>query len=150
MTVPADSSPLPAAEPAWRLLFAAWVVAGGATLAAVFLGEVMGLPICTLCWYQRMAMFPLALILPFGLFPFNRSLILPALLLAALGAGLAVFHQLLVAGLIPASLKPCRQGIPCSETVISWFGFLTIPLLSIFAFAILVALLTAAYLRSKP
>ena len=135
---------------AWRLLFAAWLIAALSTLGALFLGEVMGLPICTLCWYQRIAMFPLALILPLGLFPFDRKLIGAGLLLAVPGGLVAVFHQLLVAGLIPASLKPCQQGVPCSETVITWFGFVTIPLLSLIAFAALVALLGAAYFRSRP
>lgn len=132
------------------LVFSAWLLAAAATLGALFLGEIMGLPICSLCWYQRSAMFPLALILPFALFPFNRALLPPALLLATAGLGLAIFHQMLVSGLIPAGLQPCRQGIPCSETVISWFGFITIPLLSIGSFAILVALLGAALLRSTP
>ena len=117
---------------------------------ALFLGEIMGLPICSLCWYQRIAMFPLALLLPFALFPFNRALLRPPLVLALIGLGLAVFHQLLVAGLIPADLQPCRQGVPCSETVIRWFGFVTIPLLSILAFSILAALLAVALRRSRP
>ena len=146
MTTAADTP----TSPAWRLLFAAWLLAALSTLGALFLGEIMGLPICTLCWYQRMAMFPLALILPLGLFPFDRQLIRAGLLLAVPGGLIAAFHQLLVDGLIPASLKPCQQGIPCSETVISWFGFVTIPLLSLLAFAVLIALLVAAHLRSRP
>lgn len=142
--------PSPAPSAAWQLVFAAWLIAAASTLGALFFGEVMGLPICSLCWYQRIAMFPLALLLPFGLFPFDRKAIRYGLALAVPGLLIAVFHQLLVAGLIPASLKPCRQGVPCSETVISWFGFLTIPLLAIAAFFTIVALLLAAQLRSKP
>ena len=115
----------------WTLIFLAWLVAAVSTLAALFLGEVMNLPICVLCWYQRIFMFPLALILPIGLFPYDRNVVRYALPLATLGACFAIYHQLLIARIIPASLKPCTQGVPCTETAIQWFGFVTIPLLSV-------------------
>lgn len=137
------------APPGWTPLFLAWLVAALATLGALFLGEVMQFPICVLCWYQRIFMFPLALLLPFGLFPLDRKMIRYALALALPGLAVAVFHQLLVAGVIPESIKPCTQGVPCSQTVASWFGFVTIPLLSVAAFATLVALLVAAHFRSS-
>lgn len=47
----------------WHLLLAAWLVAMVATLGALFIGEVMLIPPCNLCWYQGILMFPLALIL---------------------------------------------------------------------------------------
>ncbi len=131
------------------LIFGAWLVASSSTLGALFLGEVMHLPTCVLCWYQRIFMFPLALILPIGLFPPDRKVVRYALPLAALGWLIAVFHLLLVAGVIPEDIKPCRQGIPCSETVIEWFGFVTIPLLSFLAFSTVIALLVLAYFRGS-
>ncbi|HEX5802794.1 MAG TPA: disulfide bond formation protein B [Azospira sp.] len=137
------------APPGWTPLFLAWLLAALSTLGAIFLGEIMQLPICVLCWYQRIFMFPLALLLPFGLFPLDRRLIRYALVLAVPGLAVAVFHQLLVAGVIPESIKPCTQGVPCSQTVASWFGFVTIPLLSVAAFTTIVALLVAAHFRSS-
>ena len=131
------------------LIFAAWLVAAISTLGALFLGEVMHLPTCVLCWYQRIFMFPLALILPFGLFPLDAKVVRYALALAVPGWAIAVFHQLLVAGVIPARITPCVQGVPCTETVIEWFGFVTIPLLSIGAFSIIIALLLFAKLRGS-
>ncbi len=133
---------------AWTLAFGAWLIASASTLGALFFGEVMQLPPCSLCWYQRIFMFPMALILPFGLFPFDRNVVRSALPLAGIGALVAAFHVLLVAGVIPQRLEPCKQGVPCSETVIEWFGFVTIPLLSFVAFAAIAALLTFAYYRS--
>ena len=133
---------------AWTLVFIAWLIASASTLGALFFGEVMRLPPCSLCWYQRIFMFPMALILPFGLFPLDRSVVRAALPLAGLGALVASFHVLLVAGVIPQRLEPCKTGVPCSETVIEWFGFVTIPLLSFVAFAAVAALLTFAYYRS--
>lgn len=133
---------------AWMLIFAAWLVASIATLGALFFGEVMMLPPCVLCWYQRIFMFPLVLILPLGLFPFDRNVVRYSLPLAVIGCLFAVFQLLLVAGVIPESIKPCTQGVLCSETVIEWFGFVTIPLLSVAAFLTILALLIAAHFRS--
>ena len=134
---------------AWTLVFAAWVIASSSTLGALFFGEVMKLPPCSLCWYQRIFMFPLALVLPFGLFPFARNIVRAVLPLVGMGGLLAVVHVLLVEGIIPERIAPCRQGVPCSETVIEWFGFVTIPLLSLAAFASIAVLLTVALLRSS-
>ena len=107
----------------------------------------MQLPTCNLCWYQRIFMFPLALILPIGLFPLDRKVVRYALPLAVSGWLFAFFHLLLIAGVIPEDLKPCTQGVPCSEKVIEWFGFVTIPLLSVAAFSAIIALLVMAYSR---
>lgn len=132
---------------AWKLIFAAWLVAGASTLGALFFGEVMQLPTCVLCWYQRIFMFPLVLILPIGMFPFDRKVVRYALPLAMLGWLFAIFHLLLIAGIVPEGVKPCSQGVPCSEKVIEWFGFVTIPLLSATAFSAIIALLVLTHLR---
>lgn len=133
----------------WNLIFGAWLVASVSTLGALFFGEVMNVPTCVLCWYQRIFMFPLVLILPIGMFPFDRKVVRYALPLAALGWLFAAFHVLLVAGVIPESVRPCTQGVPCSEQVIKWFGFVTIPLLSLVAFSAVIALLVLAHLRGS-
>ena len=65
------------------------------------------------------------------------------------GGLVAAFHVLLVAGVIRDSVKPCAQGVPCSEKVIEWFGFVTIPLLSVVAFSAIAVLLVQAYYRSS-
>ena len=134
---------------AWMLVFGAWLIASASTLGALFFGEVMKLPPCSLCWYQRIFMFPMMLILPFGLFPFDRNVVRSALPLVGIGGLLAALHVLLVAGVIPERVAPCRQGVPCSETVIEWFGFVTIPLLSFMAFATIAVLLILALSRSS-
>ena len=135
-----DDSPL---SRDWLLLFFAWLIAAISTLGALFLGEVMGYTPCVLCWYQRIAMFPLVLVLAAGLFPFDPRVIRYALPLTLAGWGLAVFHLALVAGWIPDSIKPCQQGVPCSDVQVVWFGFVTIPLLSVLAFSAVAGLLLA-------
>ena len=137
-------------DSAWLLVFAAWLVAAASTLTALFFSEVMELPPCLLCWYQRICMFPLVLLLPLGLFPFDPKVVRYALPLAAVGWIIALVHVLLVAGVIPQSAAPCRQGVPCSDVQIEWLGFVNIPLLSLIAFSTILALLAAARPRRRP
>jgi disulfide bond formation protein DsbB len=134
----------------WTLVFGSWLIATSSTLGALFMGEIMGLTPCVLCWYQRIFMFPLVLVLAAGLFPFDPKIVRYALPLAVAGWLVAVFHLLLIAGIIPENITPCTQGVPCSQVQIEWFGFVTIPLLSVIAFSIINALLIATYFkRSK-
>ena len=130
------------------LVFCAWLVAALATGGALFLSEIMNIAPCVLCWYQRIFMFPLVVILALGLFPFDPKVVRYALPLGVIGLAVAAFHLLLVAGYIPETLTPCRQGIPCSTVQIEWFGFVTIPLLSFLAFLTVNALLLASFMRS--
>jgi disulfide bond formation protein DsbB len=134
-------------ELGWSLVFACWFVAATSTLGALFFSEVMGLPPCVLCWYQRIFMFPLVLLLPIGLFPFDPKVVRYALPLTVVGGAIALFHVLLTWGLIPESVKPCAQGVPCSVNQIEWFGFVSIPLLSLVCFLIMTALLIVALNR---
>lgn len=127
------------------LVFAAWFTATLAALGALFLSEVMGFAPCVLCWWQRVAMFPLVLILALGLFPFDAKVLRYAMPLALIGLGVAAFHVLLTMGIIPESLAPCRQGIPCQTIQVQWFGFVTIPLLSFLAFLTINGLLLSAW-----
>lgn len=133
----------------WALVFTGWLVAATSMLGALFLGEVMGLAPCVLCWYQRIFMFPLVFVLAVGLFPFDPKIVRYALPLAVVGWLIAVYHVLLVAGVIPESATPCTQGVPCSEVQIEWFGFLTIPLLSVIAFSTIVVLLIATHRATR-
>jgi disulfide bond formation protein DsbB len=131
----------------WQLTFVAWLIATVSTLGALFLGEVMGYTPCVLCWYQRIAMFPLVFVLAAGLFPFDPRVVRYALPLALAGLGLALFHLALIAGWIPENIKPCQQGVPCSDLQVVWFGFVSIPLLSVVSFSLVAGLLVATYLK---
>ncbi len=132
----------------WTLIFSAWLVAASATLGALFMSEIMGFSPCVLCWWQRIFMFPLVLILALGLFPYDRTVLRYALPLAAVGLLVAGFHVLLTMGIIPETLAPCRDGIPCKTLQVEWLGFVTIPLLSFFAFLVLNLLLVTAHLKT--
>jgi disulfide bond formation protein DsbB len=134
----------------WTLLFLAWLVAAASTLGALFFSEVMRLAPCELCWWQRIFMFPLALLLPLGLFPLDGRVVRYTLPLALAGWGFALFHWLLVLGVIPENVRPCTKGVPCSEVTVQWFGFLNLPLLSVLAFSAILALLALAHTKEPP
>ncbi len=129
----------------WALFFAAWLIAAMSVAGALFFSEVMELPPCVLCWYQRIFMFPLALLLPLGLFPFDARVVRYTLPLSLAGTAIAVYHLLLVLGVIPEGAAPCSRGVPCAEVQIEWLGFVTIPLLSAVAFSAITALLITGH-----
>jgi disulfide bond formation protein DsbB len=92
-------------------------------------------------------MFPLVFILAAGLLPYDRRIVRYALPLALAGWLIALFHLLLSAGFIPESARPCTQGVPCTDEQIEWFGFVTVPLLSLLAFSTVNALLILTHLK---
>ena len=125
----------------WNLLFICWLLAAISALGSIFFSYVMEFAPCVLCWYQRICLFPLVIILAIGLFPFDISVVKYALPLAGVGWLTAFYHNLLYAGIIPESIQPCSQGVSCTEEYIAIFGFLTIPVLSLLSFSMIIALL---------
>lgn len=132
----------------WSLLLAAWLTALISSLGALFLSEVMELEPCVLCWYQRVAMFPLILTLGIGVYTQDASSVKYALPLAATGWLLASYHCLLYGGFIPKRIQPCGKGASCSEQKLEILGFITVPLMSLMAFSMILLLLLAA--RKEP
>ena len=61
--------------------------------------------------------------------------------LVVVGLFFAIYHNLLMFDIIPESVVPCVQGVPCSTEYINWYGFITIPLLSLVAYSLLFVLL---------
>lgn len=128
----------------WTPLFLAWLLALLATAGALFLGEVMGRTPCVLCWYQRIAMFPLVLILGIGLIASDVRSVRYALPLAGVGWGIAAYHVLIFWGVVLKDLVPCGKGSSCADADVQMAGVVPIPLLSLAAFTgILVALWVA-------
>ena len=125
----------------WALLFLSWLIALVSTLGSLFLGEVMGMTPCVLCWYQRIAMFPLVIILALGLLPFDYRSIRYAMPLAVTGWVIALYHCLLYWGVVPKNLVPCGEGPSCTDVKLELVGFISIPLLSLIAFSTIVSLL---------
>jgi len=123
------------------LIFTCWLIAMAALFGSLFFSEVMGLKPCVLCWYQRIFIYPLAVLFLVGMFPLDRSVVRYTLPLAVIGLGFAIYHYLLYSGYIPESLQPCSEDLSCAEINLELMGFVTIPMLSIFSYSAIIALL---------
>ena len=121
-------------KPLDALAYAAWLIALLATVGSLFFSEVMNLPPCALCWYQRIATYPLVLVVGVGIVLRDVRMKYYALPLSLGGLLIAVYHNLLYYGVIPETAAPCSQGVSCTELQLEVFGFITIPLLSLAAF----------------
>jgi disulfide bond formation protein DsbB len=111
-----------------------------ATLGSLFFSEVMKLPPCDLCWYQRILMYPVSLITLMALAFGQRHALFYSFPFILLGLGVAGYHNLIYYGVIE-SIVPCTQGVSCTTRQIEWFGFITIPLLSLATFVLLLAII---------
>jgi disulfide bond formation protein DsbB len=123
------------------LPYAVWAVTLVAAGGSLFFSEVMDLPPCVLCWYQRIAMYPLVVIVAVGIVSSDSRWKWYALPLTIAGFAISVYHNLLYYGLIPESITPCTEGISCTSRQIEWLGFITIPLMALVSFSLVLILL---------
>ena len=131
----------------WLYLFLAFSISALASAGSLFFSEVMLFMPCVLCWYQRIAMYPLCVLLLMALLR-KETYILPyAFALAGIGGMISLYHNLLHWGIIPEDMSPCVQGVPCSTVYINYLGFITIPFLSLCSFLAIIGVLAA--LRSR-
>lgn len=123
------------------ILYFAWVVSIIATLGSLYFSEIKGYIPCELCWYQRIAMYPLTIILGIAAFYDEKRIKKYILPITIIGGSISLYHYLVqkVPGF--AAIKPCVQGVPCNAEYINWFGFITIPFLALTAFTIITVLM---------
>lgn len=119
-----------------NILYLAWMQACIATFGSLYFSEVMKLPPCTLCWYQRILMYPLVLVIAAGILRRDPGIHQYVLPVSVLGLLISIYHNLLYFHVIPEEIQPCTVGIPCTTIQIEWLGFITIPLMSMTAFTV--------------
>jgi disulfide bond formation protein DsbB len=134
----------------WLPLFGVWLLSLTATFGSLFFSEIMRLPPCVLCWYQRICMYPLVAISTVGLLQRDANAARYAWPLVVAGTGVAIYHNLLYYHVIPDSITPCAEGVSCTTRQIEWLGFITIPLLSLAAFTLIAACLLAFHRNVRP
>ena len=122
-------------------IYLCWSIALIATMGSLFFSEIMKFPPCVLCWYQRIAMYPLVILFTVGFFQSAKSTIYFTLPMAIIGWTIALYHNLLHYEIVPETASPCQVGVSCSTVYIEWFGFMTIPMLSLIAFTLITAAL---------
>ncbi len=131
---------------ALRIAFAAVLTA---TLGSLYLSEIVGFEPCEFCWYQRIAMYPLVVIL--GVATLRRDLEVwrTALPLTLVGALISAYH-VMIQWRPNLELTPCSGGVPCSARYVTTWGFVSIPVMAGAVFLLVTALLFAVARRGEP
>ena len=126
-------------------LWLAFVVSGTAMAGSLFFSEVAHFVPCELCWYQRICMYPLALLTLLAALANDYRVARYLLPLPVIGAGVSVYHLLVENGVVHES-QGCQISAPggCSVKWINEFGYMTIPTLALTGFALVFAALLLA------
>lgn len=114
-------------------LFLAWVISIIAVLVTLYASEIAKMPVCHLCWYQRISLYPLAIILGIAIFRDDRQIVIYALPLVLIAALFALYQYLeqMLPGFMPINF--CTMGPSCAEVTFRVWGFVTFPFLSLIA-----------------
>jgi hypothetical protein len=128
--------------PAWLrddvALPLATAIAAVATGGSLYLSEVAGYLPCVLCWYQRIAMYPLTIVLGVAALRRDGRVWLTAVPIAAIGSAVSVWHIAIERN--PALGGPCDPAAPCSIRWVDEFGFLTLPTMALIAYLAIIVL----------
>lgn len=119
-----------------------FVIALISTLGSLFYSEIAGYEPCKLCWYQRILMYPLVIILGIAWKRNDKKIVDYALPLSGLGAIIAGYHYYLQLG--GNSILPCSAigySVSCSQRFVMSFGYITIPMMALTAFLLITLLL---------
>ena len=124
----------------------AWAVATTSTLGSLFYSEVIHFPPCELCWFQRIFMYPLSILLLIAAIRKEAVAKIYTLPLAVIGLGISIWHYLIQ---IYPSLDggACDPSNPCSSRWVEVFGFISIPFMAGAGF-IVIAVLLAFYVKA--
>jgi disulfide bond formation protein DsbB len=137
--------------PAWAsaaALPAAAVIAVVTTLGSLYYSEVALYPPCTLCWYQRIAIYPQVVVLGVAAWRRDAQVWRTAVPLALVGAAISVWHVVIERN--PALAGPCDPTNPCALLWVEEFGFLTIPTMALIAGLSFIALTLLARTDRSP
>ncbi|MDR7072401.1 disulfide oxidoreductase [Fictibacillus barbaricus] len=134
--------------PVQSLLFA-WITAIVASLGSLYFSEVLHFIPCTMCWYQRILMYPMVILLGIAYYHQDTKIVRYILPLSVLGILLSSYHYALQK--IPAlkAFEVCSSGVPCSGQYINWLGFITIPLLALTGFVVITTCMIIIKKRSQ-
>jgi disulfide bond formation protein DsbB len=118
-------------------LYFAWIVSIVATGGSLYFSEVLGMVPCVLCWYQRILMYPLIVLLGIATYRQDKGIKLYVLPLALIGLGISLYHVIIQTFPQLASHVSCQAGVPCTVDTLNLFGFITIPMLAGTAFLLI-------------
>ncbi len=115
-----------------------------ATLGSLYFSDIRGYEPCTLCWYQRIFMYPIVLISAIALFQKNALIALTTAIFALLGGSISLYHYGIQKLQFLSDNVPACGNVSCTGQYINWLGFITIPFLALTVF--LMILLTSLFI----
>ena len=123
-------------------LYVSWGIALIATMGSLYFSEIKGYTPCLLCWYQRLFMYPLIIILGAAAVKGYYKIANYVLPITIVGGSISLYHYLYEkTNLFKSETGGAFCGrVPCDIEYINWFGFITIPFLALTAF-VLIAML---------
>ncbi len=130
-------------------LYGAFTASLLSTLGSLYYSEILNLPPCVLCWYQRITMYPLILIFGYAIYKRSREVLWLALVMIPIGWLIAVYHNLLYFNILPESAAPCIAGISCTTRMPGWLSAVPIPLQALVGFSVLFILVIIIWKTSK-
>jgi disulfide bond formation protein DsbB len=131
-------------------LWLAFCVTALSTGGSLFFSEIAGYVPCELCWYQRICMYPLAVVTLLAALANDYRVARYLLPLPLVGGGVSVYH-LLVENSVVGQTQACLISAPggCATKWINEFGYVTIPTLALTGFALALGYLTLAATGSE-
>lgn len=115
-------------------------VAGVATLGSLYFSESAGYIPCRLCWFQRIAMYPIAVVALVGLVRRDRDARWHLVPLALIGAGISTYHYLIEWGVLADTESCALFGPGCADIWFREFGFVTLAFMALSGFVTVLAL----------
>jgi len=123
------------------ILYVAFAIALSSMLGSLFFSEILKLPPCELCWYGRIALYPIVILLAVGIINKDKKIYSYVLPLSIAGLTITTFHNLLYYNIIPEGFAPCTLGVSCTAKLVALLGFIDIPLLAFLAFLTITVLM---------
>jgi hypothetical protein len=123
-------------------LWLAFLIAATATGGSLYYSEVAHFEPCKYCWYQRIAMYPQALILAIAAFRRDTAVKVYLIPLAAIGAVVSAYHYYIER--FPDAGGSCSVTVPCNTPWFEQWGFYTLALMALTGFVAIIALLSVA------
>lgn len=129
-------------------LLLSWLFALFATMMSIFFGEILEYEPCALCWYQRICLFPLVLVLAVGIYRQDRMSALYVIPQVIVGMCIALYQFIYPIILPYLGIVPvCTFGKDCTTSPFEFFGFINLPFLGLLSFLILLILLLLALFK---
>lgn len=116
----------------------AFIVSLVATLGSLYYSEIANFKPCTLCWYQRILMYPQVIILGLALLKKESKIIDYSLALSIIGFFVSVYHNYIYYMATTSGLCGLES---CTQKYITGFGYVTIPIMAISGFLLIGVLL---------